>query len=164
MAILWFGACQIQTSQPFQNALNTHQILPGQAANRLPPDLQVKSFEAMQTVILVIHLLLAIGLIAVILVQRSEGGGLGIGGGNSGGGNFGVMSSRSAANLLTRTTAILAAAFMITSLALALLSNHRAAPTSILDQAPAPAATSDVDKTAPSPAPQQDSGPAAPTR
>ena len=55
----------------------------------------------MQTVILVIHLLLALGMIAVILVQRSEGGGLGIGGnsGGGGGGGFGVMSSRGAANL-----------------------------------------------------------------
>ena len=110
----------------------------------------------MQTVILVIHLLLALGMIAVILVQRSEGGGLGIGGsGGGGGGNFGVMSSRSAANLLTRTTAILAGAFMITSLALALLSNTHTQPTSILDQAPAPAAEQQ---------PAEDTGPAAPTR
>ncbi|OSQ48745.1 preprotein translocase subunit SecG [Thalassospira alkalitolerans] len=106
----------------------------------------------MQTVILVIHLLLALGMIAVILVQRSEGGGLGIGGG--GGGNFGVMSSRSAANLLTRTTAILAGAFMVTSLALALLSNTHTQSTSILDQAPVPAAEQPV----------EDTGPAAPTR
>lgn len=110
----------------------------------------------MQTVILVIHLLLALGMIAVILVQRSEGGGLGIGGsGGGGGGNFGVMSSRSAANLLTRTTAILAGAFMITSLALALLSNTHTQPASILDQAPAPAAEQQ---------PAEDTGPAAPTR
>ena len=111
----------------------------------------------MQTVILVIHLLLALGMIAVILVQRSEGGGLGIGGsgGGGGGGNFGVMSSRSAANLLTRTTAILAGAFMITSLALALLSNTHTLPTSILDQAPAPATEQQ---------PAEDTGPAAPTR
>ncbi|KZB50938.1 preprotein translocase subunit SecG [Thalassospira xiamenensis] len=110
----------------------------------------------MQTVILVIHLLLALGMIAVILVQRSEGGGLGIGGsGGGGGGNFGVMSSRSAANLLTRATAILAGAFMITSLALALLSNTHTRPTSILDQAPAPAAEQQ---------PAEDTGPAAPTR
>jgi len=109
----------------------------------------------MQTVILVIHLLLALGMIAVILVQRSEGGGLGIGGSGGGGGNFGVMSSRSAANLLTRTTAILAGAFMITSLALALLSNTHTRPTSILDQAPAPAAEQQ---------PAEDTGPAAPTR
>ncbi|WP_033069771.1 preprotein translocase subunit SecG [Thalassospira australica] len=113
----------------------------------------------MQTVILVIHLLLALGLIAVILVQRSEGGGLGIGGnsgGGGGGGGFGVMSSRGAANLLTRTTAILAGAFMITSIILALQSNTHTQSTSILDQAPeqAPAVTE----------PAEESGPAAPTR
>ena len=112
----------------------------------------------MQTVILVIHLLLALGLISVILVQRSEGGGLGIGGnsGGGGGGGFGVMSSRGAANLLTRTTAILAGAFMITSIILALQSNSHTKPTSILDQAPAsaPAVTE----------PAEDTGPAAPTR
>lgn len=113
----------------------------------------------MQTVILVIHLLLALGLIAVILVQRSEGGGLGIGGnsgGGGGGGGFGVMSSRGAANLLTRTTAILAGAFMITSIILALQSNTDTQPASILDQAPepAPAVTE----------PAEDTGPAAPTR
>ncbi|MBX2830971.1 MAG: preprotein translocase subunit SecG [Rhodospirillales bacterium] len=112
----------------------------------------------MQTVILVIHLLLALGLIAVILVQRSEGGGLGIGGnsGGGGGGGFGVMSSRGAANLLTRTTAILAGAFMITSIILALQSNSNTSPTSILEQAPAsaPAVTE----------PAEDTGPAAPTR
>ena len=110
----------------------------------------------MQTVILVIHLLLALGLIAVILVQRSEGGGLGIGGnsGGGGGGGFGVMSSRGAANLLTRTTAILAGAFMITSIILALQSNTHTQSTSILDQAPAPAVSE----------PAEDTGPAAPTR
>ncbi len=111
----------------------------------------------MQTVILVIHLLLALGLIAVILVQRSEGGGLGIGGsGGGGGGGFGVMSSRGAANLLTRTTAILAGAFMITSIILALQSNSHTKPASILEQAPAsaPAVTE----------PAEDTGPAAPTR
>ena len=111
----------------------------------------------MQTVILVIHLLLALGLIAVILVQRSEGGGLGIGGNSGGGGGgFGVMSSRGAANLLTRTTAILAGAFMITSIILALQSNSHTKPTSILEQAPAsaPAVTE----------PAEDTGPAAPTR
>ena len=111
----------------------------------------------MQTVILVIHLLLALGLIAVILVQRSEGGGVGIGGNSGGGGGgFGVMSSRGAANLLTRTTAILAGAFMITSIILALQSNSHTRPASILEQAPAsaPAVTE----------PAEDTGPAAPTR
>ena len=79
----------------------------------------------METVLLVIHLLLAISLIGVILLQRSEGGGLGIGGGGSsaGAGFGGMMSARGAANLLTRTTAILAAAFMVTSLLLAIIAS-----------------------------------------
>jgi len=113
----------------------------------------------MQTVILVIHLLLALGMIAVILVQRSEGGGLGIGGGSGGGGGggFGVMSSRGAANLLTRTTAVLAGAFMITSIILAIQSNSHTAPTSILEQAPATSAPAVTE-------PAEDTGPAAPTR
>src|SRR5208337_568618 len=88
-------------------------------------------------VLLVIHLLIAIGLVGVILLQRSEGGALGIGGGS------GVMTGRAAGNLLTRTTGILAAGFFATSLALALISNSRSQPTSIMDQAPvqsAPAA------------------------
>ncbi|WP_417823646.1 preprotein translocase subunit SecG [Thalassospira lucentensis] len=118
----------------------------------------------MQTVILVIHLLLALGMIAVILVQRSEGGGLGIGGNSGGGGGgFGVMSSRGAANLLTRTTAILAGAFMITSIILALQSNSHTKPASILEQAPAASSSATTDAPAVT-EPAEDTGPAAPTR
>ena len=69
----------------------------------------------MENVILVIHLLLAIGLVGVVLLQRSEGGGLGIGGSGGGGGMSGFMTGRATADLLTRTTAILATAFMVTS-------------------------------------------------
>jgi preprotein translocase subunit SecG len=72
-------------------------------------------------IILVIHLILAIALVGVILLQRSEGGALGIGGGSGGG----LMTGRAAGNLLTRTTAILATSFFITSLVLALLANSR---------------------------------------
>jgi protein translocase SecG subunit len=61
----------------------------------------------MATVVLVIHLMLAAALIGVVLLQRSEGGALGIGGGGGGGGGF--LTGRGTANLLTRTTAILAA-------------------------------------------------------
>ena len=75
----------------------------------------------MITVILVIHLLLAIALVATVLLQRSEGGGLGIGS-SGGGGMGGFMSGRATANLLTRATAVLAAFFMATSLTLAILS------------------------------------------
>jgi preprotein translocase subunit SecG len=84
----------------------------------------------MLNVLLVIHLLIAIGLVGVILLQRSEGGALGIGGGG------GVMTGRAAGNLLTRTTAILATFFFVTSLALALIANARSQPTSIMDTAP----------------------------
>jgi preprotein translocase subunit SecG len=71
----------------------------------------------------------------VILLQRSEGGALGIGGGGMGG----LMTGRSSANLLTRATAILAAGFITTSLLLAILATHQRAPRSILDQPAAPA-------------------------
>ena len=84
----------------------------------------------MHAVILVIHVLLSVGLIAVVLLQRSEGGALGIGGG---GGMSGFMTGRGAANLLTRTTAILALAFMLTSLSLAWLAGRAPERHSILD-------------------------------
>ncbi len=104
----------------------------------------------MAQVLLVIHILIAIALVGVILLQKSEGGALGIGGG---GGMSGFMTGRGTANLLTRTTAILAACFFLTSLALAWLVSGPRQPTSILDQ-PVPAGP-----TAPAPAPE----PAAPT-
>lgn len=72
----------------------------------------------MTTILLIIQILVAIALVAVVLMQRSEGGALGIGGGGPGG----MMSGRSAANLLTRTTMILGAVFMANSVALAALS------------------------------------------
>jgi preprotein translocase subunit SecG len=90
----------------------------------------------MSTVLLVVHLLLALALVGVILIQRSEGGGLGIGGGSSGG----FMTTRGTANLLTRATGVLAALFMATSLALAILASQgRTTPRSILDLPAAPA-------------------------
>lgn len=90
----------------------------------------------MTTVLTVIHLLLSIGLVGVILLQRSEGGGLGIGGG---GGMSGFMTGRATANLLTRATAILAACFMGVSLTLAVMANHTRDQRSILDQPTTPA-------------------------
>ncbi len=69
------------------------------------------------TFILVIHGLISLGLVGVILLQQSEGGGLGIGGGNAGG----MMTARGAANLLTRSTMVLASAFVLTSVLLAVL-------------------------------------------
>ncbi len=90
----------------------------------------------MSAIVLVIHLLVAIALVGVVLLQRSEGGGLGIGGGG-GGGMGGLMGSRTTANLLTRATGVLAAAFFTTSITLAVLSGTGSAPRSILDETPA---------------------------
>ncbi|MCM2292831.1 preprotein translocase subunit SecG [Allorhizobium sp. BGMRC 0089] len=82
----------------------------------------------MQTVLIVVHLLIVIALVGVVLIQRSEGGGLGIGGGS------GFMSARGTANALTRMTAILAALFFATSLGLNVLSRFESKPTDILDR------------------------------
>jgi preprotein translocase subunit SecG len=84
----------------------------------------------MSTVLLVIHSLIALALIGVVLLQRSEGGALGIGGGGSGGG---FMTGRGAANFLTRVTAGLAVAFFATSLLLSIIANRSGAPRSVLE-------------------------------
>jgi preprotein translocase subunit SecG len=86
-------------------------------------------------VLLAIHILVAIALVGVILLQKSEGGALGMGGG----GMSGFMTGRTTANLLTRATAILAATFMTTSVLLVVMHNREHAPRSILEQS-APAA------------------------
>ncbi|MFQ5938927.1 MAG: preprotein translocase subunit SecG [Alphaproteobacteria bacterium] len=98
----------------------------------------------MTTIILVIHLLIAVTLIIVVLLQRSEGGALGIGGG---GGMSGFMTSRATANLLTRVTSVLAACFMATSLALALLVSGAQKPVSIVEE---PAASAPAEPEVPS--------------
>ena len=86
----------------------------------------------MATVVLVIHLMVAASLVGLVLLQRSEGGALGMGGGGGGGGGF--MTGRSTADLLTRATAIAAAIFFATSLTLAILAKQNTAPTSIFDE------------------------------
>ncbi|MGO7030302.1 preprotein translocase subunit SecG [Rhizobium ruizarguesonis] len=85
----------------------------------------------MQTVLIVIHLMIVLALVGVVLIQRSEGGGLGIGGGS------GFMSARGTANALTRTTAILATLFFLTSLGLGILTRYQGRPSDILDRIPA---------------------------
>ena len=104
----------------------------------------------MLTVVLVIHLLIAIAMVGTVLLQRSEGGALGMGG-SGGGGMGGFMTGRATANLLTRATGILAAGFFVTSLTLAILSGSGREASSILD-APATSA----------PATEQPAEPAAP--
>ena len=78
----------------------------------------------MITVILVIHVILAICIICAVLLQKSEGGGLGIGG--SGGAGGGFMTARGTANFMTKLTAILGGCFFLTSITLALLSSNDA--------------------------------------
>src|SRR5271167_4203349 len=88
--------------------------------------------------LLVVHLLVAISLVGVILLQKSEGGALGMGGG----GMSGFMTGRTTANLLTRTTAVIAACFFVTSISLAVLAANQRAPHSLIDQpASAPVST-----------------------
>ena len=90
----------------------------------------------MHTVVIVIHLMLVLAMIGVIMLQKSEGGGLGIG--SSGG----FMTSRGTANVLTRATAILAAGFFLTSLALSIIASHERKPATVIpaSQSGAPSA------------------------
>jgi preprotein translocase subunit SecG len=90
----------------------------------------------MGTVLIVIHLMVVVAMIGMVLLQRSEGGALGMGGGGGGGGGGGFMSARGAANALTRSTGILAVTFFATSIALSILAKYEARPTDILDQVP----------------------------
>ena len=87
----------------------------------------------MENVLLVAYLLIVLALIAVILLQRSEGGGLGMGG-NAGG----LMTVRGSANLLTRTTSILAALFFATAIGLTILAELNRTTSDILDSAAQP--------------------------
>ena len=84
----------------------------------------------MTAVLLIIHVLIAAALTGVILMQRSEGGALGIGGGGPGG----MMSGRGAANLLTRVTMILGALFIGNSILLAIISGVTTSSGSVLDR------------------------------
>jgi preprotein translocase subunit SecG len=85
----------------------------------------------MESLVLTIHILIAVALVAVILLQRSEGGGLGIGGNSSGGG---FMTARGTANLMTRATTFLAIGFFATTVVLAILAGYSNEPASIVDE------------------------------
>jgi preprotein translocase subunit SecG len=124
----------------------------------------------MTTVLLLIHLFVTLALIGVVLIQRSEGGGLGIGT-SQGMGSF--MSGRGTANLLTRTTAILGAAFFALSLTLALLNRGTSGVGHSIMDAPLPSAPAPVTApatpgspapAAPTPAAPANTGPTVPTK
>ena len=80
----------------------------------------------MQHVVIVIHLMLVLALIGVVLLQRSEGGGLGVGGSSSG-----FMTARGAADFLTRSTAVLATIFIVLAIALAAIAGVSRQPQTI---------------------------------
>jgi preprotein translocase subunit SecG len=104
----------------------------------------------MTTVLLVLQLMIAAALIGVVLLQRSEGGALGMGGGGAGG----FLTGRGTANLLTRTTAILGAAFFANSMLLTILASHQGTAPSAFDTPPAaeaPAKPGDASKPAEAP-------------
>ena len=102
----------------------------------------------MQTVIIVIHLMIVSAMIGLVLLQKSEGGGLGMGGG---GGGF--LTSRGTSNVLTRTTAILAATFFATSLILSILAGWDRKPRSILQDPASPSAPASQPSAPSGPAP-----------
>ena len=84
----------------------------------------------MTTILLTIHIIIALALVGTVLLQRNEGGGLGIGGSSGGG----FMTARGTANLLTRVTAVLAACFFATSLILAIMAGAGRENVSIIDE------------------------------
>ncbi|MCZ0960300.1 preprotein translocase subunit SecG [Paracoccus benzoatiresistens] len=98
----------------------------------------------MENVVLTIHLILAVLLTGVVLLQRSEGGGLGMGGGGGG-----VMTGRQAANALTRLTWIFGIALFVTSIALTIIAARQVSSSSIMDQLGVPAGQQQQDSTLP---------------
>ncbi len=108
----------------------------------------------LQTILLIIHIFVAIALVGVIVIfQRSEGGGFGF---SSSGGSGSFMTARGGATFMTRLTSVLAAIFMLNSLFLAILAGNHGQGASILDQLPAagptaPAAPATTTPAQPSP-------------
>ena len=84
----------------------------------------------MENIVLTVHLILALSLIGVVLLQRSEGGGLGLGGGS----NDGIMSGRSTASALSKVTWVLAVAFIFTSMGLTIMAARSTTGTSVVDK------------------------------
>jgi len=116
----------------------------------------------MQTLLLAIELVVAVLLVIFVLLQRSEGGALGIGGGGGGGGFGGLFSPRGASDTLTRTTSILGIVFFVVCMTLNLLVAHSVKQQSILDSQPIPSAPA-APAQKPAAPPAQAPAPAVPT-
>jgi preprotein translocase subunit SecG len=104
--------------------------------------------DYMQTVLIIVHLVIVVSLCGMVLIQKSEGGGLGLGGGGSGGPG-GLFTGRGQANLLTRTTAILGAGFFLTSLVLSIIAAQSRTPRSIIDEVAPPSQSQPATPSAP---------------
>lgn len=89
--------------------------------------------QTIQTIVLIVHVFLAVSLVGLVLLQRGKGADAGAAFGAGASGT--VFGAKGSANFLSRTTAVLAAFFFFTSLALAYISSHRTAPTSLMEQA-----------------------------
>ncbi len=111
----------------------------------------------METVIIVIHLMVIVALVAVVLLQRSEGGALGIGGSNA------FLTARGQGNVLTRATTILGIAFFLTSAAMTIYTRFQAPPSAILDTVPATTAPAVPTTPSPTPFPNPTTTPNAPS-
>ena len=102
----------------------------------------------MSSVLLVIHMFLALAIIGLVLLQRSEGGGLGIGGG--GGGMGGFATAQGATSILTRATAICATGFFITSLLLGVLAGRQSSAPGLIEAVQEAAPAIEIEAEAPS--------------
>lgn len=127
LRLLWLG--RVPYSRRAWKCRESH-VLSRHVRQGTPVRVLKYAGEDMETVVIVVHLMIVLALVGVVLLQRSEGGGLGIGGGS------GFMTARGAANALTRATAILAAAFFVTSLGLSLIARYGERPIDILDRVP----------------------------
>ena len=101
-----------------------------------------------QSIVLMVHVFFAISLVALVLLQRGKGAeaGAAFGAGASGT----VFGAKGSANFLSRTTAVLAAMFFVTSLALAYISSHQEVPTGLMEQAASEEQGEPVESFAPS--------------
>ena len=107
--------------------------------------------------LLIVQTLIAVALISVILMQRSEGGGLGVGGSSSG-----FMTARGAADFLTRSTAVLGALFIILSIVMAAIAGATRTPTKIDTSLAGKTGTSPLQQTQPAPVQPTPAQPASP--
>jgi len=108
----------------------------------------------METLVWIVHLIVALGVIGLVLLQHGKGADMGAAFGSGSAGS--LFGSTGSANFLSRSTAVLAALFFLTSLGLAYFGLQQHKPTSVLDRAAVPATT--AQPVVPAPVPGQTPG------